>query len=988
MKIRRLTILATLLIACNLLAFSQTDRQLQRQGENQSEKRTALVIGNGSYKQVPSLDNPVNDATDIAAALKGLDFEVITGTDRDLVQMSRLIREFGKKLAQNKGVGLFYYAGHGVEVSGRNFLIPVDADIARESETQYNAIDVNLILTEMDDANNGFNIVILDACRNNPFSRGWSRGVDTGGLASVNAPTGTYIAYAAAPGKTASDGTGTRNGIFTGALLKNLKRPGLKLEEVFKATREEVMALTRRKQVPWELSSFQGDFYFFPKLAEPKAQPNATAIAPISTGPVPKPTPLPTPTPVPVAQTFDAEGLYWTEISRRDTRSGYELYVAEYPTGKYVTEARNRINNFKQEELERLKGMERAKWRDAQNLDTRDGYNAYLVAYPNGEFATAARAGIKALETKDERAKWRDAQDRGTKEGYNAYLTAYPNGEFADEARTGIKALETKEEQAKWDEVQILNRKSAFQSYLTAYPSGKYAMAARQKINEFDDAEAVKKQEQEKATEKAKWDEAERVKTVVGYKEYLTSYPAGEFASFARLRLRDLGEVVVSALPSTLTSVFWNRAPESQVAFSRSVENEFQALAVTAQDQYRRDDFYAFDASALNALHAGGSLEFRLQHHDNVVTREQLHPVKLTITARTISFDPQLQPGIFCSFTNFTIPIEQVIETSAEETSRGFFSKMAGVYLKLKLLNSKDPKKPHTLNFVDPNAFIGKDSKGISIIQSRSEAMRALTSVSTVIRSMSSTARSLLAAEMPRDVILESSRSDNGENTNVPLPSVDSIIESYIKANGNAAKWTTEIRKGFYTVNAITRSFEIYIKARTKYSSVYINEKNEKFYESGYDGSLGWSKTNKEKPKRMDPSAEMALQRDLKMDTLADVREFNKIYPISKLKGRGKLENLGVYVVEANLSDGRTETFYFDTTTGLLVRRDIKSADPKKKGETILTILIIDEYAEMDGTKRVVAWRQVSPTVTISFKITEASLNSPIDDVRFKMPDK
>ena len=238
-----------LAIACCIAALGQGRRQLiQPTGDGQ--KRIALVIGNGGYKFVGPLDNPVNDATDIAAALQALGFDVIRGTDTNLIQMRRLIREFGEKLAQQKGIGLFYYAGHGVEVRGRNFLVPVDAEIAREVETEDNAIDVNTVLRQMDAANNGFNIVILDACRNNPFSRGWSRSGDSGGLAQTNAPTGTYIAFAAAPGSTASDGKGTRNGVFTGALLKILKRPNLKLEEVFKATREEVMALTDNKQVP------------------------------------------------------------------------------------------------------------------------------------------------------------------------------------------------------------------------------------------------------------------------------------------------------------------------------------------------------------------------------------------------------------------------------------------------------------------------------------------------------------------------------------------------------------------------------------------------------------------------------------------------------------------------------------------------------------------------------------------------------------------
>lgn len=522
-----------LAIACCIAALGQGRRQLiQPTGDGQ--KRIALVIGNGGYKFVGPLDNPVNDATDIAAALQALGFDVIRGTDTNLIQMRRLIREFGEKLAQQKGIGLFYYAGHGVEVRGRNFLVPVDAEIAREVETEDNAIDVNTVLRQMDAANNGFNIVILDACRNNPFSRGWSRSGDSGGLAQTNAPTGTYIAFAAAPGSTASDGKGTRNGVFTGALLKILKRPNLKLEEVFKATREEVMALTDNKQVPWDSSSIKGDFYFSVSTV-------AQSIPQVTQSPVPKATPLPTPTPVAVSQGPDVEGMYWQTVSNGNTQSLYESYLAEYPKGKYVPEANTRIESFKQAELLRLKDIERSKWHDAQNHNTSESYNSYLTIYPNGEFTADARSGIKALETKAEQAKWLDAQNLNTKDSYNSYLAAYPNGKYVSDARSGIKVIETSKDQAKWDEVQLLNRKSAFQSYLSAYLNGKFAASARQKIIDFEAEDARRLAEDAKAKEKAKWDQAEAAKSVEGYKDYLAAYPLGVFASIARLRLRDLG---------------------------------------------------------------------------------------------------------------------------------------------------------------------------------------------------------------------------------------------------------------------------------------------------------------------------------------------------------------------------------------------------------------------------------------------------------------
>jgi hypothetical protein len=228
------------------------------------QPRTALVIGNGDYQNAPHLTNPVNDAGDMSAMLRGLGFEVIGGTNLGGEQMKKFIRQFGEKLAQKGGVGLFYYAGHGLQSQGRNYLMPIEANLLREQTLEFDAVDVNRVLAEMDAAGNGFNVVILDACRNNPFARSWRSGSD--GLAQMNAATGTFIAYATAPGRVAGDGRG-RNGTYTAELLKQMKAPGLSIEETFKRVREGVMTATKNQQVPWESSSLVGSFYFVPGQA-------------------------------------------------------------------------------------------------------------------------------------------------------------------------------------------------------------------------------------------------------------------------------------------------------------------------------------------------------------------------------------------------------------------------------------------------------------------------------------------------------------------------------------------------------------------------------------------------------------------------------------------------------------------------------------------------------------------------------------------------
>ncbi|MGE0388212.1 MAG: caspase domain-containing protein [Gammaproteobacteria bacterium] len=224
----------------------------------------ALVIGNSAYKGAP-LKNPVNDARAMAKALAGTGFEVLLVEDAGRAGMHRAIRDFGDSLLRG-GVGLFYYAGHGMQVRNRNYLVPVDVEIEREDEVEFQAVDANLVLSKMDSARNSANFVILDACRNNPFQRSFK--LASTGLAQMDAAAGTLIAFATAPGQVAADGEG-ENGLYTSHLLKALRQPGLPVEQMFKQVRNGVMADTKERQVPWESSSLRGDFFFQP--ADPAA---------------------------------------------------------------------------------------------------------------------------------------------------------------------------------------------------------------------------------------------------------------------------------------------------------------------------------------------------------------------------------------------------------------------------------------------------------------------------------------------------------------------------------------------------------------------------------------------------------------------------------------------------------------------------------------------------------------------------------------------
>ena len=225
-----------------------------------SEKRIALVMGNSEYQYFPALSNPINDAVDMAANLEETGFTVrrcLNGSRREMLDN---IREFGEDIKQG-GVGLFFYAGHGLQVKGENFLIPVDADIRHQDEVEDSGIKASAVLRKMETAGNRLNIVILDACRNNPLPGG-NRGLDQG-LARMDAPRGSLLVYATAPGDVASDGPG-RNGLFTSMLLKYMKTPGLPVESMLKKVRVEVMQASGDRQTPWNSSSLTGEFFFRP----------------------------------------------------------------------------------------------------------------------------------------------------------------------------------------------------------------------------------------------------------------------------------------------------------------------------------------------------------------------------------------------------------------------------------------------------------------------------------------------------------------------------------------------------------------------------------------------------------------------------------------------------------------------------------------------------------------------------------------------------
>ncbi len=280
-----------------------------------AERRVALVIGNGAYAKSP-LPNTLNDARDMTAVLKRLGFKVISRMDASQKQMQRAIIQFGRELEKG-GVGLFYYAGHAVQLRDRNYMIPIGAQITAADHVEPESVDLYKVIGRMAGARNKMNIVILDACRDNPFRDVFQ--LYSEGLAQMRAPARSYIAYAAGPGGLAADGTG-KNSFYTGALLASLEQPGVSIEKVFKNVRSAVIKKTKGLQVPWTSSSITEDFYFRPKVAAKPAPSKGKAI--------------------------DREVVFWQSIFQSRNPEDFQAYLNQFPKGIFVPLAQNKLKSL------------------------------------------------------------------------------------------------------------------------------------------------------------------------------------------------------------------------------------------------------------------------------------------------------------------------------------------------------------------------------------------------------------------------------------------------------------------------------------------------------------------------------------------------------------------------------------------------------------------------------------------------------------------
>ncbi len=363
------------------------------QAQSEDAPRIALIVGNGSYSSVTPLDNPVPDAELIAQTLEQRGFKVTMLLDANQIALNRAIAQFGRDLRKGgkDATGLFYYAGHAVQSFGSNYLLPTDASLTNAADLSLVAIPAQAVLRQMFSAKNKTNIVILDACRNNPFDA--IPELNDNGLAEMKSPTGTFLSYSTAPGSVALDGL-DGNSPFTKALARQIPTPGVPIEQVFKNVRVEVIEETNGKQTPWDTSSLTDDFVF-------------TAGAVIS-------------------EAERAELQLWESVKDSTDPVQVVLFMRGYPDSKFIPQARTLLS--------RLMGTDVAEPAPEPEVEQAP---QVAVVEPEPE-------PVPVDTTEDQQRLISIAQSSGTAEDYQAYLDAYPEGIYAEFAAFEVKVLADK----------------------------------------------------------------------------------------------------------------------------------------------------------------------------------------------------------------------------------------------------------------------------------------------------------------------------------------------------------------------------------------------------------------------------------------------------------------------------------------------------------------------------------------------------------------
>jgi hypothetical protein len=445
-------------------------------GDERGLDRVALVIGNSAYLHTTQIPNPANDARDIAAALGRLGFAVDLRLDLDKRGMDDAIRRFGDRRG-TASAGLIYFAGHGLQVDGQNYLLPVDAKLEKERDLRYEAVSLTDMLFETE-RTSGINVIILDACRDNPLASslarrmGRTRAALVGrGLARVEGAVGTLIAYATRDGTTAADGEG-RNSPYTTGVLEWIEKPGLEISMMFRRVRESVMAATNEQQVPWEYGSLTGEFYFRAPGKVPADEPEVAAPSP--------------------AEAVDREVVFWETVKDSDRPRDFEEYLKQFPGGVFAGLAQSRIETLEEQRTTLVVPPK-------PEIEI-DPIEAAYVAVKNAnvrEQPTVRSAKVATLQ------RGASVLVAGKVKGQNWYLVeqdgvalGFVRGDLLrDEAPDMTPATPTEPipvpadaenlELVFWNSIANSEKAREYEAYLRRFPTGVFAALARSRIEQY-----------------------------------------------------------------------------------------------------------------------------------------------------------------------------------------------------------------------------------------------------------------------------------------------------------------------------------------------------------------------------------------------------------------------------------------------------------------------------------------------------------------------
>ena len=507
--------IALLLLSGVWLAFGAWTAAAQapsaRPANPDAERRVALVIGNSAYRNVAPLDNPMRDADGVASALHKDGFDLVGGRAQinlDKHGMEEAIRSFGRSL-KSGAVGLFYYSGHGLEVGGHNYLIPVDGDPQELSDVDFELVDVDLLLKQVRNANNRLTMIVLDACRINPFGNRGLRALGTGLAEIRDRPSGTIISYATAPGKVAADGARGTHSPYTSAFIEGVQKPGLNVLDVFNWVASEVDTRTKGEQQPWlGMSPFHGQFFFIP--------PGSTVT--ITTPPGP-------------ASSEGPEMMLWSSVKDARNPALLQAYLDQFPKGTFAGAAKIMIEELKRSQMAALPKPEA----------TPPGPAEAAIEEIEGAYITTKHANIREKPLADARlikslapgvALTVTGRVKDSDWYRVASLDKKVHGFLPGNAIQDVGAAE----EADWQRVKDTKQSAMVADFLRRYPAGTHveqAKALRDVL--LKDEEIAQRQK----AEQADWQRVKDAKQSSAVTGFLKRYPAGAYAEQAKI-LRDV----------------------------------------------------------------------------------------------------------------------------------------------------------------------------------------------------------------------------------------------------------------------------------------------------------------------------------------------------------------------------------------------------------------------------------------------------------------